>query len=250
MYLMGFNYINIKWYQKWWGIAVLGILGLICAAVLFFAGLTGYYWWQIKQGNGPAQAKQIFAGFDRSVKRTQGGVIKREELETTDDPFFGSPNAKVTIVQFMDFKCPNSKNAYPIIKRLTAKYGNKIKLIVRDFPGESIHPGATKLSQIASCAGLQGKYWTISDLFFERQNDLPTDLSDKEIEILAEDAGINYNELDMCLKSGSAKVEVNKDYADGFKAGVAGTPTFFVNGEKIEGVIPWDAWEKFMKNYE
>ncbi|MEK7681034.1 MAG: thioredoxin domain-containing protein [Patescibacteria group bacterium] len=249
---MAFYYFKFKWYQKWWGITLLGMSGLLAALVLFFAGLTGYYWWQIKQGNGLARAQQIFAGFDRSVKEgaRSSAVISREKLETNDDPFFGNPNAKIVIVAFMDFKCPNSKSAYPIIKKLFAKYGNKIKFIIRDFPGESIHPGATKLAQMASCAQAQGKYWEMSDLFFEQQDQLPIVWIDSDMEKLTGDAGVNYNELGMCLKSGSATVEVNRDYADGFMAGVSGTPTFFVNGTKIEGVVTWDAWEKFMKNYE
>ena len=247
----------VRWYQTFWGIALLGLGGLILAVVVFFGVSTVRFWWQIKQGKGDLLPQQVYSGFDRQIKETKAEKVDREILETGgykkgDLPFLGNPNAPITIVAFGDFRCPNTKKAWPILQRLLGQYGStKVKLIYRQFPGESIHPGTNKLSQIAVCASNQGpeKYWGVHNYLFTRQNDLPTYLKESELQTLASDTGLDFVRLNDCLNSTSALIKINRDYADGTRFGVAGTPTFFVNGQKIEGVVPWEAWEGFVKQF-
>ena len=180
-------------------------------------------------------------------KENKGKNVDRSILENGDVPFLGNPNASTTIVVFGDFRCPNTKNAMPIIKQLAAKYGYKLKVIFRNFPGESIHPGATRLAQIGVCAYSQGRYWQASDYLFAKKDDLPVYLASGDIAALAGATGLNLDKLNKCIDSSAAVIKVNRDYADGYRFGVGGTPTFFINGQKIEGVVPFDAWEKFIK---
>ncbi len=252
-------FMTVRWYQTFWGISLLGLAGLILLGAGVFGFFTIKFWWQIKHGKGDFLQQQVYSGFDRQVKETQAEKVDREILEKGGDkkgdlPFLGNPSAPISIVVFGDFRCPNTKKAWPILQRLVSQYGStKVKLIYRQFPGESIHPGTNKLSQIAMCAYNQGpeKYWGVHNYLFNHQNDLTVSLTEAELQDLADETGLDFAKLGGCLNSvsASALIKINRDYADGARFGVAGTPTFFVNGQKIEGVVPWEAWDGFVKQF-
>ena len=126
------------------------------------------------------------------------------------------------------------------------KYWSKIKVIARDFPAESLHPGASELAVLASCAHSQGKYWALQDILFANQDQIPAKLTEVDMKNLLGQAGVDLMQVQKCLIGSQVKTEINRDYATGFKYGVRGTPTFFINGQKIEGVISLEAWEKFL----
>lgn len=240
----------MRWYQTAWGVALLGFLTLVVLGGAVFGAITVKFWWQIKQGQGNLLQQQVYRGFDRSVKDNKGQNVDRAVLENGDFPFLGNPNAPITIVVFGDFRCPNTKNAMPIIKKLADTYGYKVKLIFRNFPGESIHPGATRLAYVGVCAYNQGKYWNVSDYLFAKKDDLPIYLLSADMAALASETDLDLGKLNQCLDSSAASIKVNRDYADGYRFGVAGTPTFFVNGQKVQGVVPWEEWEKLVKNFK
>ena len=253
----GFSFIIMRWYQTIWGIALLGLGSLLLIGIIIFAVVTLRYWWQIKNGGEALAPQPVYSGFDRQRTADTGEPVDRTILETggyvkDELPFLGNPDAPITIVLFGDFRCPNTKKAWPILQRLLGKYGSsKVKLIYRQFPGESIHPGANKLSQIAMCAYNQGpeKYWAVHNYLFNKQADLPVYLTAEDLTGLANDNGLDISQLNSCLNSSATLVKINRDYADGVRFGVAGTPTFFINGQKIEGVIPWEVWDGFVKQF-
>lgn len=247
----------MRWYKTLWGVALLSLGGIAVAGVVFFGIVTIRFWWQIKQGKGDLLQRQVYSGFDRQIRGSKAEQVDRTILETGgfkkgDLPFLGNPDAPITIVLFGDFRCPNTKKAWPILQRLLSQYGpSKVKLIYRQFPGESIHPGANRLSQIALCAYNQGpqKYWGVHNYLFNRQDVLPSYLDEENLKNLANETGVDFERLNGCLNSSATLIKINRDYADGVRFGVAGTPTFFVNGQKIEGVVPWEAWEGFVKQF-
>ncbi len=230
---------------------------MVFVGIGVFGFFTIKFWWQIRHGNSNLLETQSFSGFDRQTKATAGEKVDRSILEESsfkkgDLPFLGNPNAPITIVLFGDFRCPNTKKAWPILQRLVGQYGStKVKLVYRQFPGESIHPGANKLSQVALCAYNQGtqKYWGVHNYLFNNQDTLPTYLKDVDLATLADQTGLDLPRLVDCMDSGDTLVKINRDYADGVRFGVAGTPTFFVNGQKIEGVVPWEVWDGFVKQF-
>ena len=242
----------MRWYQTAWGVALLGLGGLALLATIVFGVITAKFWWQIKQGQGNFLQKEFYGGFDRDPKAVgnKAAKVDRNVLENGDFPFLGNPGAAIRIVVFGDFRCPNTKAAWPILQKLVNLYGYKIKLIFRSFPVESTHPGANKLAEIGVCAHEQGKYLPTHDYLFINQANLPTYLAVLDLAALAKDTGLNLDKLNKCLSAGATAVKVSRDYADGFKFGVAGTPTFFVNGQKVQGVVPWEAWEELVKNYK
>lgn len=243
----------LRWYQRFSNVMLVGILAAIIFFVLLVVGTTGYYYWQIRQGNGQVLFDKIYGGFsyDKEIKKSNvDGNISRTELELASAPAFGSINPKVTIVEFVDFKCPNCKIEAPIIREVLQKYGDRVKLIIRNFPVQSTHPGADQLANIAMCAYEQGLgyYWNLHNWLYEQQDNLSDKLSDDEIDFITSQFGLDTNKIKICLANPNTKVAVNKDFADGLKFGVGGTPTFFINGEKIEGAIPFSAWELFLNN--
>ena len=235
---------------------LVGLGGLVLLMAAVFGVLTIKFWWQIKHGQADFLQQQVYSGFTSLKTQTQGrgsdqsvGEVDRNVLENGDFPYLGNPNASTTIVVFGEFRCPYTKEVMPIIKQLVGKYGYKIKVIFRDFPAESLHPGTTKLSQIGACAYAQGKYWNASDYLFAKQTNLPVVLGAGDMADLASATGMDLNKLKQCVDSSSASIKVNRDYADGYRFGVGGTPTFFINGQKLEGVVPFEDWEKFVKEF-
>lgn len=235
-----------KWYQTWWGVMLAGLAFTIVAGIFIIGIVAGHYWWQIKHGQGDNLRNQFYS----QNQESEATKLTRAELEDKTAPYLGSANAKVVIVEFLDFKCPNCRAASPILKQLIAKHGSEVKFITRDFPIESAHPGANQLAVMARCAITQGLYWPLHDWLFSNQDSLGESLDETQIKNIADNFGLDFAKLQTCLNSTAAKIQVNKDYAVGFKYGVnKGTPTFFVNGQKVEGVLPLDVWEKIIAQY-
>jgi protein-disulfide isomerase len=240
------NQSGVRWYATWWGKSsiVLGLLIIILAVP--FVVVTMRYWWQIKNGQtvilqGPWNNNFTLRGSNKDSQ-----VVDRTQLEVTNAPYLGQVSAPLVIVEFVDFKCPNCLAAAPIMQQLVAKYDKKIKIIMRNFPIESIHPGADELAVVAVCAARQGRYLPMSDLLFRRFSSLSVPLSSTDIHLLSMDAVVGETELRDCMADPKVLDEVLGDFTAGVGFGVAGTPTFFVNGQKVEGVVPLTAWQNYL----
>lgn len=239
----------VSWRNTWWGISLI-ILGVFILAVIFLFGyFTIIYWRDIRAGKGDLIKQDLAVNLENREKKSPSG-LNAEELEILEGPgahVLGNPSASATIVEFIDLKCPNSKAAAPIIRQVAQRYGRQAKIIIRHFPVESLYPGATQAAELAHCAHLQGDFWGMHDLLFQNQERLGENITPEQIARLAEELGLDNDKLQACLAGGEAKVAVNKDYADGFRFGVAGTPTFFINGIKVAGVVPMETWTKIFE---
>ncbi|MDF0675610.1 MAG: thioredoxin domain-containing protein [Nitrospira sp.] len=150
-----------------------------------------------------------------------------------DDPWTGTAQAPVTIVEFSDFECPYCKRSVAVLKELLAKYPGKLKLVYRDFPGPN-HQQALSAAQAAQCAAEQSRFWVYHDALFTRQ--APT--TAWNFSSLAEDLGLHQSPFNACMKENRYREEVLKDLRDGLKLGVTSTPTFFINGRPLVGARP------------
>ena len=150
------------------------------------------------------------------------------------DPQLGNPEAQVTIVEFSDFDCPYSRRAAYNLRAAAAQYGEQINWIVRDFPLLDLHPNALLAAQAAACAGEQNRYWEYHDKLFTNQDDH----SKNRLLGLARELNLNMATFSGCLDSERTLAEIDDDFTGGVTAGVQGTPTFFINGRRIPGVIP------------
>ena len=175
-----------------------------------------------------------------------GGANQSDQIfpvATLDDPHIGSDNPVVTIVEFSDFECPFCGEAFPIIRKLVSAYGDSVQLIYRDFPLADIHPNARTAAIAGYCADTQGKFWQLHDLMFQHQDDL----SLSAITVLARQIGIDVTRFYACIASQQATEEVDRDIADGIAAGVQGTPTWFINGMRVAGVIPENVFRQMIE---
>jgi protein-disulfide isomerase len=149
-------------------------------------------------------------------------------VNTLGNPSKGSGN--VTIVEFSDYECPACGALEPVVKRITSEYAGKVKLVYMDYP-LGIHPFAQKAAEASECAADQGKFWEYHDKLFENQQALGS----ADLKGYAEQLGLDMTKFNTCLDTGAKKAEVAADYEEGGRAGVPGTPTFFVNGKKLVG---------------
>lgn len=159
-------------------------------------------------------------------------------IATDDDPSIGPASALVTIVEFSDFECPFCQQAFPIIRELMATYGGRVRYVYRDFPVSEIHDNAQKAAEAGTCAHAQGKFWALHDKIFQNAPQITV----PDLKNYARAGGLDMSLFTTCLDSGQFANEVREDASDGIALGVRGTPTWFINGRKVEGVIPREAF--------
>jgi protein-disulfide isomerase len=150
------------------------------------------------------------------------------EIATDDQPVKGSANAQVTLVEFTDYQCPSCARQHPVLERLIAEYGDRVRLVVRDFP-LSQHREAAKAAEAAEAAREQNKYWEYVALLFKRQSALQP----AKLKVYATELGLDRAKFDASLDSGKNVAKVHRDLLDGEKLGVGGTPTLFLNGRPV-----------------
>jgi protein-disulfide isomerase len=201
---------------------------------------------QIKQLLKTAEIQQAREGYGESL-RAKANIsvrLKPPKVQVAYDParVRGDVKAPVTIVEFSDFQCPFCQKAEPILKDLLAKYNGQVKLAILDFPMRSLHPQAQIAAEAARCAEQQGKFWPYHDVLFADQ----TKLDETGLAQSARSLGLDENSFQSCLKSGKFKAQIEHDVQEGTKAGVAGTPAFFIDGISLNGVQPEAEFEKII----
>ncbi len=169
------------------------------------------------------------------VKKEKGYEVYLAEPEaplvdvTTEGyPFKGNAGAKVTIVEFADYQCPHCKDAAGVMGKLLKRYGDKIRVVFRDFPVN--RSGISrKVAEGAVCAEEQGRFWDYHDLAFERQNYLMA-ITPKD---LADELGLDVAKFEACFGREATRAKVSKSKAEGERLGITGTPTFYINGRQL-----------------
>jgi len=149
----------------------------------------------------------------------------------------GNPKAPVMIVEFSDYQCPYCHQVEPTLQAIILKFGDKVSVAYRDFPLRNVHDHAEIAAEASRCALEQGKFWEFHDRLFKATN------LDKEALIgYARDAKLNEKQFDSCLSSEKYKASIEKDLQEGRKAGVIGTPAFFINGIPTSGAQQQDTF--------
>ena len=164
------------------------------------------------------------------------GVVRtfpplRFEVDAASRPSLGPRSAPVTLVLFSDFQCPYCKTLSSTLKEISKRYGNKVRLVFRQFPLTSIHRFAQKAAEASLCAADQGHFWEMHDLLFQTQSNLKEeDLKDKGKKLGLDSAAFNS-----CLDSAHRSGLVREDLRAGASAGTEGTPALYINGRFLSG---------------
>jgi len=164
--------------------------------------------------------------------------LPRIDVSTDDDPSMGPADAPVTIIQFAEYQCPYCGKARESLQEVEKNYPGKIRFVFRDFP-LGFHDRAIPAAVAANCAEKQGKYWEVHDALMSNQRAL----EDADLERAAREAKLDVDKWQECRKDPSIETEIRKDMADGQKAGVSGTPAFFINGVFLNGAQPYERFK-------
>lgn len=188
-------------------------------------------------GGAPPSPRPSRADEEEEAPQKKVDVSK---IVTDADPSRGPKNAKVTLVEFSDYECPFCGRFYEeALPVLLKEYGDKVRFVWKDFP-LPMHSNAPKASEAAHCAGEQGKYWEYHDVLFQNQRALSIEALGDYAKRLSLDA----EDFNTCLNSGKFAKKIKDDMNLGRSLGINGTPSFFVNGERIVGAQPVEEFKR------
>lgn len=152
-------------------------------------------------------------------------------------PAKGPAEAPVTIVEFSDFECPYCSRVTPGLDKVHEVYGDKVRIVFRQFPLEQIHPNARRAARAALCAHDQGHFWGLHDAMFADQQNLA---GPGLLQIAGKVEGLDATALAECLTAGTHEDTVDRDLGAGERAGVTGTPALFINGRFVNGAAAFE----------
>jgi protein-disulfide isomerase len=161
-------------------------------------------------------------------------ATRRATLDTNGAPAKGPATAKVTIIEFSDFHCPYCRGVQPILSELLTKYGDRVRLVFRHFPVDTLHPSARRASEAAWCAQQQDKFWQYHDRLYLVGNDATPGTLTR----IASDVGLDAAKFTACTGGREAPAAVESDIDQARKLNLNGTPTFFINGRPFIGRQP------------
>lgn len=141
----------------------------------------------------------------------------------------GPADAPVTVVEYGDYECPYCGAAFPVVKQLQQRFGDRLRLVFREFPLTKAHENAMDAACVATFAGEHGKYWEAHDQLFHHQAVLGWPLYER----IAHDLGLDVDVLRETLETERLRPAVRQSFTDGLRSGVNATPTFFVNGVRF-----------------
>jgi protein-disulfide isomerase len=217
-------------------------VGIVLTLLALFIWRVWTYYGLISKGE-PVALPQFSSQFTSSGAAVT--AADRSGLATADDPSLGPEDAKLAVVEFLDYQCPFCGQASSTFREVAAAYGDRVRFVVRDFPVPEIHPDAVAAAEAAGCAEAQGRFWPMHDRLFA----LRGKLSRAGLDLAAQQSGLDMGVFGACMDLHARLDEIEADIAAGTAAGVRGTPTFFFNGEPVEGVIPREAFEALIKRF-
>jgi protein-disulfide isomerase len=209
-------------------------------------GLSNYY----RYGSCYGPVQRGFCIFDPTGRRSQySGIVTEYRGRATvpgdgGAPALGAADAPVTVIEFGSYTCPYTRRAAAAVDELLARHGEAVRFVYRQFPldapeaagptcveetGEA-HAGSTLAAIAAGCARAQSRFWEYHRLLLSRPEALATCGG---LVGLAREVGLDEDRFTRCLAEKSMWEQVHRDFEDGVRAGLYGTPTFYVNGAPL-----------------
>ena len=166
------------------------------------------------------------------MKREAPALAPKSALPMPDrDHIQGPINAPIALVEYGDYECPYCGEAYPIVKAIQERLGDRLCFTFRNFPLVNSHPHAEHAAEAAEAAGAQGRFWEMHDLLYENQDAL----EDEYLARYAGTLGLDAERLTKEVLAGTHTARVREDFRSGARLGVNGTPSFFINGVRYDG---------------
>jgi protein-disulfide isomerase len=178
----------------------------------------------------------IRADLDKYAKEPPPVLDPPVKLNIAGAPFKGPDQAKVTIVEFSDFQCPYCAKAATEAAQVVAKFPTQVKLVFKQFPLED-HSQAALAAEASLAAQAQGKFWQLHDKMYANFRMI----NRARINVWATEVGLDMNRFRADLDGHKFAARVKAEEQEGEVAGVEGTPTFYINGKKFNGVFEVNA---------
>jgi Na+/H+ antiporter NhaA len=168
----------------------------------------------------------------RQLARTADDLVDlSEDVDPERDRIRGSEDAPVTLVEYGDYECPYCGQAEVVIRELLESFGDDLRYVWRHLPLGDVHPNAQLAAEAVEAAAAQGAFWEMHDKLLRHQDELtPADLERHALEI-----GLDVDRFTDELRRREHTDRVEHDVASADASGVAGTPTFFINGIRHHG---------------
>ena len=220
------EYTKKPWYKTWWGVGI-----LLFSAVILFLLSSGIFYFIGTYKNAKNRLNSAAPKLSGQVYQAAAG----------EHYWLGAETAPITIVEFGDFACPVCEQSFSTIREISIKYKDDIKFIWRDYPVVADYSALLALG--GRCAGEQDLFWPMHDKLFQNQGISTAD----QLTALAKQAGADIIRFKDCLNKQKYLPQIQKDLSDGQTFGNTGTPTYFINGYKIAGDIPYDIFVKIIE---
>lgn len=221
---------------KTWTVIGIAIAFVVLFVAILFVRQTYLYYRGIQQGKDVNPSR-----ISRTQKLHPSVIAEIDQLKilvagTSDVPYSGPASATHEVVEFLDFECPNSSAIEPQVRTLVNSRPD-VKIIYRDYPILDLHPDALESAKAARCIwrlGDERLYWRFRETLFANQGKQDAD----GLRSYAGMLGANLAKYDACLRDPSVEREIDASISVGEQAGIEGTPTFFIDGMKVEGALP------------
>ncbi|MBT6254295.1 DsbA family protein [Candidatus Uhrbacteria bacterium] len=173
------------------------------------------------------------------LTKVSGPETEQPTLSTTEvassDHTKGAVNAPITIIEYSDFQCPACKQYAPVVRQVVENYPDDVRFVYRHFPLRQIHDQAQAAAEAAEAAGMQGMFFEFHDILFENQGEWVGSNATANTKFLEYAAllELDVDQFKEDMNSAAARDKVNNDSSSGTQSGLSGTPSFFVNGQRI-----------------
>ena len=180
---------------------------------------------------------EITDALDKRYRSTDTKVI-----DVSDAPMEGTPNARVTLVEFADYECPHCKRFQPVLRQILDEFRKEVRIYFKHYPLPQ-HTNARLAAEAAAAAQKQGKFWPFQDKLWENQDSL----SPADLEKYAKEAGLDLAKFRADLDDPKTKAHVQKDRTDGTTLGLSSTPTLFINGREYTDAKDTESLREWIK---
>ncbi len=186
----------------------------------------------------------------KSIETTPENVSSEQKtvLDIKENDWVkGDKTSKVVLVEYLDFECEACGAYYPFTKQLTNEYGDKIAFVVRYFP-LSGHKNSRTAAYAVEAAGKQGKFWEMYDVLFTKQSEWgEKQTADQNLfEKYAVEIGLDIPQWKKDVVNPEVAKRVEDSFTEGESLSVQGTPTFFLNGKKIQSPKSYELFKKII----
>lgn len=205
------------------------IIGLVLVAAV------GGGWWLYANSKSPA-ANKSNASAGKKTPDAQAALALYQSAPAGAQPpnTLGAPAAAVTVEEFADYQCPTCATVHTKMKEINSLYGGRIKFVFRSYPLTQIHKNAYDAATAAEAAGLQGRYWAMQDQLFTNQQAWSNSNEARKIfEEYAQKIGLDAAKFQTDMLGLQTKSRVDADLERGRALAISGTPTVYINGNKL-----------------